>query len=160
MSKKKKMTVTQPVSAKPAAGEPKPAIPMIGGQAAKQKVAKETARIAARAIARVDKANAKTLAADSKVSLSTNDKAKSKPGKRTGLSGLDAAAKVLADNGKPMTTHEITEVAIKRGLWTTNGKTPHATLYSAIIREIATRGSTARFRKTERGRFSIAKGAH
>ena len=156
---KKQMTVTKPVSPKPAASEPKPAIPMIAGQATRQKIAKETARIATRAIARVDKANAKPSATDSKVSMSTHGKAKSKPGKRAGMSGLDAAAKVLADNGKPMTTHEIAEVAIKRGLWSTNGKTPHATLYSAIIREIATRGSTARFRKTERGHFSIAKGA-
>ena len=153
---KKKMTVTKPASAKPAA---KPPIPMIAGQAAKQKVAKETERIAARAIARVDKANAKSSTADSKVSMSTHGKGKPKPGKRTGMSGLDAAAKVLGDNGKPMTTHEIAEVAIKRGLWSTNGKTPHATLYSAIIREIATKGSTARFRKTERGHFSIANGA-
>lgn len=35
------------------------------------------------------------------------------------------------------------------------GKTPHATLYSAILREIATKGNEARFKKTERGHFTI-----
>jgi len=35
-----------------------------------------------------------------------------------------------------------------------NGKTPHATLYSAIIREIATKGKEARFVKKDRGMFA------
>ena len=34
------------------------------------------------------------------------------------------------------------------------GKTPHATLYSAIIREIAWKGKEARVLKTERGKFA------
>ena len=39
-------------------------------------------------------------------------------------------------------------------LWTSpGGKTPHATLYSAILREINTKGNDARFNKTERGKF-------
>ena len=33
-------------------------------------------------------------------------------------------------------------------------KTPHATLYSAILREINTKGNDARFKKTERGKFA------
>ncbi|MBZ0172999.1 MAG: hypothetical protein K8E66_11500 [Phycisphaerales bacterium] len=44
--------------------------------------------------------------------------------------------------------------------WQTSGKTPAATLYSAIIREIARKGKDARFAKTERGRFAATgKGA-
>ena len=59
-----------------------------------------------------------------------------------------------------MNAKEMIDAMAVKGLWKSPGdKTPHATLYSAIIREIATRGSTARFRKTERGHFSIAKGA-
>ena len=43
-------------------------------------------------------------------------------------------------------------------LWTSpGGKTPHATLYSAILREIQTKGKDARFKKIERGKFA-AKG--
>jgi hypothetical protein len=41
-----------------------------------------------------------------------------------------------------------------QGLWTSpGGKTPAATLYSAIIREIKLKGGEARFRKVERGKF-------
>ena len=67
-------------------------------------------------------------------------------------SGLDLAAKVLQAAGTPMTAQEISDGAIKAG-WQTNGKTPHATLYAAIIREIAAKGAKSRFRKTERGKF-------
>ncbi|GEM_PF-5876952 len=39
--------------------------------------------------------------------------------------------------------------------WTPRkGKTPAATLYAAILREITTKGETSRFVKTERGRFA------
>jgi hypothetical protein len=45
-----------------------------------------------------------------------------------------------------------------KGLWTSSGgKTPHATLYSAILREIGTKGKDARFVKTDRGQFTIRK---
>jgi hypothetical protein len=47
------------------------------------------------------------------------------------------------------------EKVLATGLWTTKGKTPAATLYSAILREISTKGDAARFRKTERGKFEI-----
>ncbi len=72
-------------------------------------------------------------------------------------SGLDAAARVLAESREPMTCRQIVEVAAEKGYWKSpGGKTPHATLYSAMIREIATKGKDARFRKTERGKFAHA----
>jgi hypothetical protein len=41
-------------------------------------------------------------------------------------------------------------------LWTSpGGKTPQATLYSAIIREIAVKAKESRFKKTDRGQFAI-----
>ena len=44
----------------------------------------------------------------------------------------------------------------EQGLWRSpNGKTPHATLYAAILREIAKKGDAARFRKVDRGRFTL-----
>ena len=43
------------------------------------------------------------------------------------------------------------------GLWTTpKGATPDATLYASILREIDTKGTDARFRKTERVHFALA----
>ncbi len=56
-----------------------------------------------------------------------------------------------------MNAKEMVETAEAKGYWKSpGGKTPHATLYSAIIREIATKAGGARFRKTERGRFAHA----
>ncbi len=44
------------------------------------------------------------------------------------------------------------------GYWSSpGGKTPHATLYSAILREIRKKGKDARFKKTERGRFELGR---
>ena len=68
------------------------------------------------------------------------------------VSGLDAAAKVLREAGRPMNFKDITEAALAAG-WRTSGKTPAATLYAAAIREIAAKGKDARFRKVERGLF-------
>jgi hypothetical protein len=73
------------------------------------------------------------------------------------MSGLDAAAKVLAEAGKPMNMKEVVETAMTKGYWTTGGKTPAATVYSAVIREIAAKGAESRFRKTARGMFELSK---
>ena len=73
------------------------------------------------------------------------------------MSGLDAAAKVLAEAGEPLRCKEIVETMLTKGYWTTNGQTPWATLYSAILREIQQKGKEARFRKADRGLFTINK---
>jgi len=91
--------------------------------------------------ARAKKANAKA---------SANGKAKARK-----LSAIDAAAKVLADAKNPMNTKEMIDAMAEKNLWKSpGGKTPHATLYSAIAREIAEKGKDARFKKTDRGRFA------
>jgi hypothetical protein len=65
---------------------------------------------------------------------------KDKTEKPKRLSALDAAAKVLETAGEPISAKQIVEVALAKGLWKSlGGKTPHATLYSAIIRETAKR---------------------
>jgi hypothetical protein len=70
-------------------------------------------------------------------------------------SGLDAATRVLAESKQPMTCREIVEAAFEKKYWKSNGKTPHATIYSAIIREIAAKGKQSRFQKVGRGKFAI-----
>jgi len=81
--------------------------------------------------------------------------AKSEP-KQKRLSALDAAAKVLAESDAPLNTKQLVEAMTTKGYWTSpGGKTPHATLYSAILREIAGKGSESRFIKTERGQFTL-----
>ena len=78
-----------------------------------------------------------------------------KEAKEKKLSAIDAAAQVLAASKEPMNAKEMIEAMAAKGLWTSpGGKTPHATLYSAIIREVATKGKESRFVKTERGKFA------
>jgi hypothetical protein len=80
---------------------------------------------------------------------------KSKEAKEKKLSAIDAAAQVLAASKEPLNAKEMIEAMAAKTLWTSpSGKTPHATLYSAIIREIALKGKESRFVKTERGKFA------
>ena len=84
---------------------------------------------------------------------STTKKAKEPKGKK--MSAIDAAAQVLAGSKEPMNAKEMIEAMAAKALWTSpGGKTPHATLYSAIIREISAKGKEARFVKKERGKFA------
>jgi len=72
------------------------------------------------------------------------------------VSAIDAAAEVLQRSGQAMRAKEMIATMQTLGLWTSPaGKTPHATLYSAILRELDTKGAGARFRKAERGRFEF-----
>ncbi len=74
------------------------------------------------------------------------------------VSAIDAAAQLLAASKEPLGCRELIEAMAANGLWTSpGGKTPHATLYSAILREINVKGKNARFKKTERGRFAVNK---
>ena len=76
------------------------------------------------------------------------------------VSALDAAAQVLAASEVPMRAKEMIAAMEAKKLWTSpGGKTPEATLYAAIIREIAAKGTAARFKKHERGVFVAGKGA-
>lgn len=78
-----------------------------------------------------------------------------KPAKEKKVSALDAAVRVLTEAGTAMTTKEMVEAMASKGYWTSpGGQTPHATLYSAILRELAAKGKDSRFKKTERGRFA------
>ena len=75
------------------------------------------------------------------------------------LSALNAAARVLSETGQAMSCQEMITAMTAKGYWTSpGGQTPEATLYSAVIREIAKKGAESRFKKTERGKFA-SKGA-
>ncbi|MBI3861030.1 MAG: winged helix-turn-helix domain-containing protein, partial [Planctomycetia bacterium] len=84
-----------------------------------------------------------------------NKPTKAKAAKSNGkLSCLDAAAKVLAEAKEPMTTKALIETMAAKKLWTSpGGKTPAATLYSAILRELG-KGKESRFKKTDKGLFA------
>lgn len=68
------------------------------------------------------------------------------------LSCLDAAAQIIGKD--PVGCADLIAEMAQRKLWTSpNGKTPEASLYAAIIREISAKKSEARFRKVDRGLF-------
>jgi hypothetical protein len=76
------------------------------------------------------------------------------------MSQLDAAVKLLSEADGPMTSKAMVEAMGIKGYWTSpGGKTPHATLYAAIIREINVKGDAARFVKVDRGQFALSMGA-
>jgi hypothetical protein len=65
---------------------------------------------------------------------------------------------VLAETGEAMNCQDMIKAMAEKGYWTSpGGKTPAATLYSAILREVKTKGNDARFKKTERGKFAVGK---
>jgi hypothetical protein len=129
---------------------------------AKKAAAKKPPRMSASAAraegaARQKRAAAAKTAAPVKTPKTPKPKqAKTTQTKRVSL--LDAAAAVLADAKAPMQAKALVDAVVERGLWTPGaGKTPHATLYAAIVREIADKGKDARFRKVERGRFAASR---
>ena len=78
----------------------------------------------------------------------------SKEPKPKKLSALDAAAQVLSKSDKPMTSQALIDEMAAKKLWTSpGGKTPSATLYAAVLREISAKGKESRFKKVDRGLF-------
>ncbi len=70
------------------------------------------------------------------------------------MSCIDAAIKVLEESSQPMNAKDMIEAMEAKGYWSSpGGKTPHATLYSAILRELA-KGDHSRFAKADRGHFT------
>ena len=106
-------------------------------------------------------ATKKTIKSDKTKSAKTERAAKAKKTKTTTgetkkLSALSAAAKVLGESKEPMNCKELIAAMAAKKYWTSpGGKTPAQTLYSAIQREINTKGKDARFKKTDRGHFAV-----
>ena len=70
----------------------------------------------------------------------------------------DLSRHVLAEEGRPMTCKELIGAMAIKGYWTSpGGKTPDATLYSALLREITVKGDQSRFVKSGPGHFLTSK---
>ena len=129
----------------------------------------KTAAVRKKAVttARTAGASADTKAGDGKKKTKDSKDAgqkKSKAPKGTSakkpkrVSALDAAAQVLKSAGKPLRAQELIVAMAEQGLWTSpSGKTPHATLYAAMLREARDKGNASRFRKVDRGQFAFHK---
>ena len=73
------------------------------------------------------------------------------------MSQMAAAERVLGESGEPMNCKAMVEAMASKGYWESpNGKTPDATLRAALLRHIRKTGKDARFKKTERGMFTLA----
>ena len=123
--------------------------------AAKAGAAAESGKGKKASVAKGDGAKARTAkGTTARAGKAKKTKADGKP-KR--LSALDAAAQVLAKADKPMRAKELITAMAEQGLWSSPaGKTPHATLYAAMLREERGKGSNSRFRKVDRGQFAIS----
>lgn len=94
------------------------------------------------------KATSRTKATAKKTQATTPAKKK--------LSQIDAAVAVLGKAKEPMNCKAMVEAMAKQKLWQSpGGATPHATLYASILREINAKGRDARFKKTDRGHFTL-----
>jgi hypothetical protein len=72
------------------------------------------------------------------------------------LGALDAAAKVLGEARRAMNCKEMIEAMAAKRYWSSPvGKTPAATLYASITKEIGTKGKGSRFVKVDRGQFAL-----
>jgi len=77
-------------------------------------------------------------------------------GKRMGL--VSAAIQILKDgDNTSMGVKEMVEQVTAKGLWSParGGKTPAASLYAAIFREIKQKGEASRFTQPDRGKFAL-----
>ena len=94
---------------------------------------------------------AKATRTTAKETVKSNDKAERK------MSLLTAAVAVLERTEEALGAKQLVERAKADGLWTPGaGKTPEQTLYSAMVREIKSKGESARFTK-EGGLFRIKR---
>jgi hypothetical protein len=70
------------------------------------------------------------------------------------MSVLDAAHKVLLEEGRPMKVGEIMETALARKYCKVGGKTPFNTFNGGIRSEIAKKGKASRFVWVDKGQFA------
>ena len=100
-------------------------------------------------------ATAKTKAATKPTTKKAKSMKATSEKKPKRVSALDAAAQVLAKASKPMRAKELIAAMAEQGLWKSPaGRTPHATLYAAMLRESRDKGSASRFKWVDRGQFA------
>lgn len=73
------------------------------------------------------------------------------------MSVLQAAKSVLQETGVPLHYRVITQRMIDRGLWETEGKTPDATVSSAITGDIKKKGAYSLFQRTAEGVYALSE---
>lgn len=72
---------------------------------------------------------------------------------------LDTAYRILKEEGRPLSSKEIVEMAIQRGVLNTKGKTPHQTMKSKLSTDILNRNVGSLFMRTGKGTFALREWA-
>ncbi len=75
------------------------------------------------------------------------------------MSIQSAAIQVLNEAGKPLHANEITKLILQAGLWTSDGKTPEATVSARIYTDIKSNGDNSLFVKVGPQTFALRNSA-
>lgn len=67
----------------------------------------------------------------------------------------DIAYQILKEESKPLHYREITDLAIKKGLLKTTGKTPWATMNAQLTMDIKSKGEASQFHRAEPGMYAV-----
>jgi len=71
------------------------------------------------------------------------------------MTALEAALRVLQDEGKRLHYREITKRVLDQGLWKCQGRTPKATINAQLAMNIKKKGKASVFRRVGRGIFAL-----
>jgi len=71
------------------------------------------------------------------------------------MTALEAALKVLQDAGTPLHYRDITKRILSAGLWSTDGKTPEATINAQLSVAVKKKGTASVFRRAGHGVFAV-----
>lgn len=80
---------------------------------------------------------------------------KEKENKFADFSFKNAALKVLKETNKPLSFHEITKIALKKGYLKTAGKTPERSMGAQLYTDIKTNGNKSLFVQLGKNRFGL-----
>ena len=72
------------------------------------------------------------------------------------MSVLDAVFQVLNIEKRPLCAKELADLIVKNGLWTSEGKTPAASIGAAVYSDIKKFGRKSRFAKAGNGYFALS----
>ncbi len=120
-----------------------------------EKAAKAAVRTASREAKAKEKADEKEVKAKARADKKAEkDEAAAEKKADKKLSLIDAAAKVLEEEGRPMKCAEMIELAKKKNYWMPGkGKTPVATLVASIGTSI--KNEKGRFKKTDKATYDL-----
>jgi restriction system protein len=68
---------------------------------------------------------------------------------------LEAAEKVLAEAGHPLSTRELTAQMLLKGYWKTQGRTPEAAVKACLAVDLKAKGKSSAFIRPKPGHYGL-----